>query len=453
MEIGFELTWAVPPPPGPVKDFELPPGLRFATDFVGGRRFIFESYAKAYLTWDTLKQIHSGIVRARAIRDFEGETLGVSDGKPDQVFPIARGPVLVDFGNIGPAYNPNPRVRVGGVEWELRNFLLAKASQANPVAPTHFMVEEFDNQVRFGDNAFGAIPAAGTAIELIHYQALEGPEALIGKNRIVHFLNPEKVAGLAAGDSLAMTASSEAQGGENFFPPAERMRQGLEAFRNPTRLVTDADFERVVLSDYNAYRRIANGSQGLPDDMGTVLRAEALMNRKPPLTPSPANPASGHVTLLILPAYDRTLFATATMLQKSAMVAVSDDLTHSLLAFLEPRRLLTTRLHVAGAGLKEVNLQVTVVVDGQRNTADMEIAGRAALIGYLDLIDGYEDGRGWPLGRAVRRSQLYRLLEDVPGLDHVESLALTPANAQGDVEVGAGQVPVWDSISIVVKRA
>lgn len=177
------------------------------------------------------------------------------------------------------------------------------------------------------------------------------------------------------------------------------------------------------------------------------------MNRKPPLTPSPANPASGHVTLLILPAYDRTLFATATMLQKSAMVAVSDDLTHSLLAFLEPRRLLTTRLHVAGAGLKEVNLQVTVVVDGQRNTADMEIAGRAALIGYLDLIDGYEDGRGWPLGRAVRRSQLYRLLEDVPGLDHVESLALTPANAQGDVEVGAGQVPVWDSISIVVKRA
>lgn len=217
--IGFELTWAVPPPPGPVKDFELPPGLRFATDFVGGRRFIFESYAKAYLTWDTLKQIHSGIVRARAIRDFEGETLGVSDGKPDQVFPIARGPVLVDFGNIGPAYNPNPRVRVGGVEWELRNFLLAKASQANPVAPTHFMVEEFDNQVRFGDNAFGAIPAAGTAIELIHYQALEGPEALIGKNRIVHFLNPEKVAGLAAGDSLAMTASSEAQGGENFFPP------------------------------------------------------------------------------------------------------------------------------------------------------------------------------------------------------------------------------------------
>src|SRR5690606_30272367 len=147
-EISFRLTWAVPPPPGPSSDFELPPGLRFATDYAGGRRFLFESFGKSLLAKDADGLSHSGRVRVRAFREIQEEALGVSDGRPNQVFPISQGPVLSDFGSAAPAYNPNPRVRVGAVEWELRNFLLAEGSRANPLPPRHFMVDGFENRVR-----------------------------------------------------------------------------------------------------------------------------------------------------------------------------------------------------------------------------------------------------------------------------------------------------------------
>ncbi len=86
------------------------------------------------------------------------------------------------------------------------------------------------------------------------------------------------------------------------------------------------------------------------------------------------------------------------------------------------------------------------------NMADMEQAILQALRRFLSLTRGYEDGRGWPLGRTVRRSQIFRLLEDVPGMDHVESLSLSPANSAGDVELTPRQLPVWDSLLVQVKR-
>jgi len=51
------------------------------------------------------------------------------------------------------------------------------------------------------------------------------------------------------------------------------------------------------------------------------------------------------------------------------------------------------------------------------------------------------DGNGWPLGGSVYRSKIFRLLEAVDGVDHVESLALSPADANGDVALGPLSLP------------
>jgi hypothetical protein len=444
---------APPPPPvvPPTPPLVLPPGLRFATDYKHGRRTMFESYQRTTLPVPPPGQEQTGIVRLRAVREFKNEELGVSRGTAHQVFPIANRYVLLDFENADPAYNPNPRVQVGVDEWELRSFLLTKESQASPVAPKHFMVEEFENQVRFGDGVFGAIPTAGLAVRLLSYQVLEGPEGLVSEGDVKHFLNPELVTGLLPGETLDILGNTDAAGGENFFPPEERIRRGLDEFRDPTRLVTSADFSRVVLQDFNAFQRTFNLAQGLPEETGMVQRAVALMNRKPPLTSGVVSP--GHVTLLLLPDYDESAFEAASVPVKTAMVALPLSLQNRLLTFLEPRRLITTRLHVASVDLKPLSAQVTAVVERQMNTADMEQTILQALRRFLSLTRGYEDGRGWPLGRTVRRSQIYRVLEDVPGMDHVESLSLSPANASGDVELIPRQLPVWDSLVVQVKRA
>ena len=444
---------APPPPPvlPPTPPLVLPPGLRFASDYKYGRRTLFESYQTATLPVPPAPQPQSGVVKVRAIREFKNETLGTSDGTANQVFRIANRYVLLDFENVDPAYNPNPRVTVGAVEWELRSFLLTKGSQANPVAPNHFMVEEFENQVRFGDGVFGAIPPSGQPIVLLSYQVLDGPDSLVADGDVKHFLNPELVTGLIGMEKLEILGNTDAAGGENFFPPEERIKRGLDEFRDPTRLVTADDFSRVVLEDFNAFQKTFNQAQHVvPDTTGMVQRAVALMNRKPPLTTGVVS--AGHVTLLLLPNYDEAAFDAASVPLKTAMVAVPPSLQNRLLTFLEPRRLITTRLHVASVELRPLSAQVVAVVETQMNTADMEQAVLQALRRFLSLTRGYEDGHGWPLGRTVRRSQIYRLLEDVPGVDHVESLSLSPANSAGDVELTPRQLPVWDSLLVQVKR-
>jgi len=431
-------------------DFPLSPGLRFASDFHRGRRTMFESYARTVLLKPATGGEQLGELRLRAIRDLEDVELGVSDGSPNQIFAIPASPVLLDFGATTPGYNPNPRVRVGADEWELRGFLLTPVSQGNPL-PRHFMIDEFESQVRFGDGLFGAIPPQGAVINLIHCQILEGPEALVADGDVRHLLNPEIVAGLAASETLEIKGNADAEGGENFFSPDERIRRGLEEFRDPTRLITAEDFERVVTQDFNDWQQRFNLAVGRPPDQDRFRRVAALMNRKPPLATGFTTP--GHVTLMVLPAYDEAKFDLEDLTGKTKLVIPTNELKARLLSYLEPRRLITTRIHVVGAELKEISVRVVVVVKSQQNQIQMEQVVRMALRSYLSITQGYDDTRGWPLGRPVRRSQIFRVLEDLPDVDYVETLVLSPANAQGDVELNPIQLPVWKSLdNIIIKR-
>ena len=43
---------------------------------------------------------------------------------------------------------------------------------------------------------------------------------------------------------------------------------------------------------------------------------------------------------------------------------------------------------------------------------------------YLHALVGGKDGRGWPFGRPVYRSDLVHLIEDVPGLEAIDSIAI-----------------------------
>ena len=335
------------------------------------------------------------------------------------------------------------------------------ASVASLELPHHFMVDEFENQVRFGDGVYGVIPPKGAKIWLISCQILEGPESLVAEGEVKHFLNPEIATGLVPGESLKPKANADAEGGENFFPPDERIKRGLEEFRNPTRLVTAADFERVVTQDFNTWQQGFNSAVGsLPDSDGIepklVKRATALMNRKPLLDTDTLATDAGHVTLMILPTYNEGVFesATTSFADKTLLATPSLGLIARLLAYLEPRRLITTRLHIMPVELQAISVQLVVVVESQQKQSQMEDAVGSALRNYLSITHGYDDKRGWPLGRAVRRSELFRILEDVPGVDYVESLVLSPANAQGDIELSSKQLPVWDSLAnITIKRA
>jgi hypothetical protein len=72
----------------------------------------------------------------------------------------------------------------------------------------------------------------------------------------------------------------------------------------------------------------------------------------------------------------------------------------------------------------EVTVAAQVIVAPGHNTDSVHVAVVAELTRFLHPLSGAKTGRGWPFGRLPQRSDVYSLLESVPGVDHVRSLSI-----------------------------
>lgn len=455
--IDVELTATFQPLPA-IGAVIIDAGALVATDFVAGRRTVFETVKPLALT----RTAPTGTVRARAILPVFNEALGVSDGSAHQTFelrpprlalgltdPDAPAPVLTDFLHRASGYEPNPRVTIGANVWTAVPSLRTEGSRVSGANPArHFMVEPYESRLRFGDGTFGAIPAAGSLVVCDRYAVLAGPEALtVAAGDVRHVLAVTPA--LPATVGLTVSANSDAEGGANFYPVSRRTELGLRAFRAPYRLITAADFERAILEDFNAF-------QAQSGKMDRILRTSIAFDRRPPLQDDTEAPS--HVTLVLVPGspdFPETQFRNelVPVATKQAMLTLPTGLWERLQRFLDPRRLITTRLDHDTAKLRAFGMTATVAVAADRSVARVQGELRDRIFGFLSLMSGGFDGGGWRLGRSVYRSQLFRLLEDADGVDHVDSLALSPADADGNVRIAPHELPLLQSLSLTVVRA
>lgn len=120
---------------------------------------------------------------------------------------------------------------------------------------------------------------------------------------------------------------------------------------------------------------------------------------------------------------------------------LSNALRDLVWKYLDERRTLTTRHHVVGPFYAPLRVQVLAA---RRSDARADLARAAvaqALVDFLHPLSGGHDGKGWPFGRDIYVSELYELLEAVPGIDYVPDIALTSACAPGDTScIVANQV-------------
>jgi hypothetical protein len=76
------------------------------------------------------------------------------------------------------------------------------------------------------------------------------------------------------------------------------------------------------------------------------------------------------------------------------------------------------------------------------NRTKLQQAITKAINHFFDPLTGGPEGSGWPFGRDVYRSEVMKVIDEVPGVDYVASLALVAGCGQpqcGNVCLG----PTW----------
>jgi hypothetical protein len=125
-------------------------------------------------------------------------------------------------------------------------------------------------------------------------------------------------------------------------------------------------------------------------------------------------------------------------------VVERDETRERLFRLLKEYAPLATRLHVVEARYARISVRAVIVRRPATGLGEAEI--RSAISGFLDPITGGEDGRGWPFGRAVYRSELFELLERLPAVDHVELLEVRAVSPEA---TDAAEGVLIDALSLV----
>lgn len=176
------------------------------------------------------------------------------------------------------------------------------------------------------------------------------------------------------------------------------IQKTLLELRKTYRAITPADFEQLVLVDWNQ----SPESEGLK-----IARVNCLAQCN--LESNDQQFAQGHISLVVVTENNQT-----------------NHQYGGLFTFLEPRKLLTTRLHIVEPNYISITLEVELVItDGAQAEDVKEQAKTEVKIFFNPLQSGnYWQGKGWPFGRSVHLSELYKLFDDLPGVDYVNNLQL-----------------------------
>lgn len=186
---------------------------------------------------------------------------------------------------------------------------------------------------------------------------------------------------------------------------AEDVRQTVLALRRREGAVSAEDFEVLAAE---ADKRVAR--------VRCLPRRNALMDfdaEQP-----------GHVSLVVV--------TTPGSDTQSVLQAVQ--------AYLEPHRLLTTFVHVVATPLLPVDVTVSVVPLPDATPGELQPRAITALRDFLDPLHGGEAGSGWPFGRNAYVSEIFQLLDQLPGVDYVTSVELATGDPQRRVLNSGGEL-------------
>jgi predicted phage baseplate assembly protein len=110
--------------------------------------------------------------------------------------------------------------------------------------------------------------------------------------------------------------------------------------------------------------------------------------------------------------------------------------------YINRRRVIGTRVEVVGPTYLEVAVRARVKALDGASRAGVRQKIVEALNGFFDPLRGGPEGKGWPFGRDVYRSEVLQVIDEVAGVDHVFTMDLIAEGCEpqcGNVCLG----PTW----------
>jgi hypothetical protein len=179
----------------------------------------------------------------------------------------------------------------------------------------------------------------------------------------------------------------------------DAIRGTLDQVWTRYRAATASDYELLTRDEWpKTAEAVALKNRGLVDRVHCI--SEYDLESKPAKKP-------GHLSVVVLPKYGNL---------------PHKDLKAALWRFFEPRRLLTARHHIVNPSYVRVRIYAKLYLRDDAVPAATHAHANAALKRWLDPHVGGDDGRGWPFGGDLHISDLYTLLDAIPGVSFVTEL-------------------------------
>lgn len=320
------------------------------------------------------------------------ELLGTSNGEPDQFFFSIHRPVL--------ERNTSETVEVVELEGDPAIWVERDDFSDLDEQSLNFVWDAADGRIRFGPkirypdgtfHQFGAIPSRGAEIFITSYRSGGGARGNVGRDTLSVMLSAVPFV-----DSVSNP--DPATGGVDAETLTNARTRGAMTLRSGDRAVTAADFERLTL-------------QAAP----SVARAEVIA------------PAGGTdtVRLLIVPRVEKP--ARELTLDD---LGIGDELFEKVQSYLEERRTLGTSVKVEQPKYVGITVVAQITVNAGRNRDLVRDRAADAIYGYINPLTGGPDGLGWPFKTTLNVSQIFKLLSDVDGVEHVGDAVLFSVNLE-----------------------
>ena len=329
-----------------------------------------------------------GVNAARVVQKVhvDGERLPDGTGEPDQTARLSHGDVLPE----------SVELTVNGERWERVEDLSEAAPEVPARAPRH--AAAFNPARRKPSTSFVVDPASGEirynarpprgALIVCSYDYGGGVQGNVAIGALSRIVNPP--------DGLTVTNPIPTWGASNAETVAEAERRIPQEVRHRQVAASKEDFEKLV-------DRIPGVDVG---------RAVVLPLVSPDL---PGQVAEGTVTVLVIPRSD-----------PAQPEAPRPDrlFLETVCAYLEPRRVLTTELHIRGPIYVRIGVGIGIqAVPGQAEGPLAERVRRAVLNFLSPLVGGF-DGTGWPLNKTVEPAEIQAAASRVQGVAKVTGLVM-----------------------------